>query len=434
MIKKTLLIIACICTTISTIAQTNQDRCNQGNSLLKVVTKYHYQPKDINEQFTRSVIRDIMQTLDPHAVYFLKDDTTKLLIEQDKLKEYLQNTSCSYLNLVSDLFKTRLLEADTIISQILSTPLKLMENDSISFDDYSNLKFSSNSISLKAKWEKRLKFEILNLLFNQVASDSLIFNEKDEEKLSRVPEITVKVKAREKNSIKKILNKPEGYDNYVCSVILNAVAQNFDPHTSFFSKTDKENFDNSLSKESSSFGFEIKINQNGDFLVDKIKPGSPAWKSNKLQIGDYLIEASAQGRAALDFTNTDFYEASSFMQSSDVKTIVLKVKHSNGKIESIQLTKEKLAVEQNQIHSFILKGSKKIGYIALPDFYVGEDQRLLGCSNDVAKEIIKLLKEKIEGLIIDIRFNGGGDMNEANELTGLFIDEGPVSIIADRFS
>jgi carboxyl-terminal processing protease len=238
-----------------------------------------------------------------------------------------------------------------------------------------------------------------------------VFDEKEMISLARVPDAVLKVKNREQARIRKILSKPEGFENYVNGVLLNAIAQNFDPHTSFFTNTDKENFESFLSKESYSFGFGIDMAKSGEFIIDRIMPGSPAWKSNKLQKGDYLLEAASKGRPNLVFAYSDTYDVYDYLQSSDVVSIELKVKHSDGIIETVPLSKAKLKVEQNQIISYILNGNRKIGYIALPDFYVGDDQRGLGCSNDVAKEILKLSKEKIDGLVIDVRNNGGGDFS-----------------------
>jgi carboxyl-terminal processing protease len=113
--------------------------------------------------------------------------------------------------------------------------------------------------------------------------------------------------------------------------------------------------------------------------------------------------------------------------------LIITVKKPNGVIATVPLIKEVISVEENSISGYLLKGKKTIGYIALPGFYSQWDTwNPLGCANDVAKEILKLQKENIEGLILDLRFNGGGSLHEAMGLMGLFIDEGPLFLIRDK--
>jgi carboxyl-terminal processing protease len=131
-----------------------------------------------------------------------------------------------------------------------------------------------------------------------------------------------------------------------------------------------------------------------------------------------------------DLSSADAEEVNGMIAGIPSNTISLNVIKQDGTTMSVKLTKAKLKVEENSISSFVLEGKKRIGYIRLPDFYssVWENKNVMGCSNDVAKEILKLRKDSIEGLIIDLRFNGGGSLAEAVNLAGIFIDEGPLSV------
>ena len=132
----------------------------------------------------------------------------------------------------------------------------------------------------------------------------------------------------------------------------------------------------------------------------------------------------------LSFVSVDELENMLLINGDEVQ---FKIKKLDGKTIEIPLTKEMIRADENIIKSFILKGEKSIGYISLPSFYTEfEGQNQLGCANDIAKAIIKMQKEHIDGLIIDLRDNGGGSLKEAIELSGIFIDFGPLSIMENK--
>ena len=229
-------------------------------------------------------------------------------------------------------------------------------------------------------------------------------------------------------AVKKILDFPGGYTTFISELYLNAIASCFDPHTNYFSPRGKEEFQAELSTEAFSFGVELDENDKGQIVIDRLVPGGPAWKSGELHKGDELLSLQWEGKEVVDMAGASLEDADELLDESNHDRLVFKVRKADGSTAVVLLRKEKLENEENIVKSFVLKGEKKIGYILLPGFYTEwENETGSSCANDVAKEIIKLKKENIDGLILDVRFNGGGSVGEALEMAGIFIDEGPLS-------
>jgi carboxyl-terminal processing protease len=200
----------------------------------------------------------------------------------------------------------------------------------------------------------------------------------------------------------------------------------------FFSPQEEENFQSQISTEEFSFGFIIDENE-GKIVVEQLIPGGPAWKSGEINKNDELLQLQWEGRDPVDISLMTAEETDKILDEYNHGNITVKIKKPNGTIRSVKLAKEKIETEEDIVKGYILNGEKKFGYISLPDFYTTWfDEKGSGCANDVAKEIVKLKKENIEGLILDVRYNGGGSLGEALQLTGIFIDEGPLLGEKDR--
>jgi carboxyl-terminal processing protease len=183
-----------------------------------------------------------------------------------------------------------------------------------------------------------------------------------------------------------------------------------------------------LSTEAFSFGIELDENEKGQVVIDKLVPGGPAWKSGELHEGDELLSLQWEGKLAVDMTGASLEDVDEMLNQSSHDRMVFKFRKADGGTVIVLLRKEKIENEENIVKGFILKGEKKIGYILLPGFYTEwGNESGSGCANDVAKAIIRLKKENIDGLILDVRYNGGGSVGEALEMAGIFIDEGPLS-------
>jgi len=415
------------------LGQSTDRLCQQANILLRTLEKYHYQPITPNRILSERAYKLFIQAIDPHSLYFMAADTNILASCKLTINEGFVGQSCSSFDMISNLYRQRLTEADSMISQIIQKPFNFSVRDSIAFGSNDSIYFSSDIQVYKKRWNKWLKYQALQYLFSPDSSNDKPFAKDSKQLLAKEAKVRNKVGVKEKRNIKRILEQPEGFENYIASLFYNAITSSYDPHSSYFSPVDEKNFESALSSDALSYGFEIEDNPFGTVQISRLVPGGPAWKSNEIHKGDILMEVKWPNGQRVDLSDLDQDEVEDIFQSSVSDRMELTLKKVNGQIKTVKLIQEKLEADENLIKSFILKGSKNIGFISLPGFYTEwENQEVTGCANDMAKEIIKLKKENIAGIIIDLRNNGGGAMNEALSLVGIFIDEGPLCISRNR--
>jgi carboxyl-terminal processing protease len=185
------------------------------------------------------------------------------------------------------------------------------------------------------------------------------------------------------------------------------------------------------------FGFSLTEGEDGKPEIGHLQPGSPAYLSGQVNEGDRILGIKWDNKESIDVSDAGLRELNEMLSESGGDKVNITVRKVDGTTKQVTLHKEKMAVEDednNKVKGFLLKGARIVGYISLPDFYSDweDNSGVNGCANDVGKEIIKLKKENIQGLIIDLRYNGGGSLKEAVELTGIFIDAGPVAQLKER--
>lgn len=233
------------------------------------------------------------------------------------------------------------------------------------------------------------------------------------------------------HEIRKTLHHPSGYENYVASLYCDAIANLFDPHTEYMPLEEKRDFETSLGKQGYYFGFSLQENEKGNTEIGRLVPGSPAWKCGDLNKGDIVTGIGWEGKESVDVSGLRAGEISDLLKSDDTARLRLTVKKQDGIEKTVSLIRAKIDNEENNVRGYVLKGNISVGYIYLPDFYTAYES-YGSCANDVAKEIVKLKKEKIAGLILDIRYNGGGSLQEALDMAGIFIDAGPLVMMKER--
>jgi carboxyl-terminal processing protease len=436
MIKKSLPIFLLICFNVlfnNVLSQSSITFCQQGKILLDIFKKEHYQPISTNVQLSQRTYKLFIRGLDPHSLYFMASDTSVLGLCRTIINNDFSVQSCTEFNKITKLYRQRLENADTLISQMLQNPFDFSSHDSISFINTDSAFFSSDIKSRKNRWKKILTYQALLYLFSPDSVNDKPFSKSSKYILSKEPEVRNKIRVREKRIIKRILESPEGFESYVASLFFNAITNSFDPHSSYFSQVDKRNFESSLTRDALSYGFDTEDNTDGTIKISRLVPGGPAWKSNEIHKGDILIQLRWPNGQTVDLSCSDEEELKEILESSGSNQMELTIKKANGLLKTVKLAKEKLEADENLIKSYVLKGPKTIGFISLPGFYTEwENQDVTGCANDMAKEILKLKKENIEGIIIDLRNNGGGSMTEALNLAGIFIDEGPLCLSQDK--
>lgn len=407
---------------------------NQIYMASKAVEKYHYQPKPLDDALSEKLSKEFINTLDPSGLYFTKSDIAALRKWDHLLDDDIKSRSGNYLTEVSDLYRKRLTIADSIITAVTQNPFNFIEKDTLRFfGKKSETTFAVDDKALARRWKKWLKYQTLTQLYTPANKNEDPYKMASKDLLKKEADARAKVAARYKRVIKRIFEHPDGYDAHLSSQYINQFLGLFDPHTAFFSPSEKQEFLSSVSSSEHSFGISFNENDQGEIEVVNLTPGGSAWKSNLIHKGDVIVKIKPDQRELIDLSVLSPEDAMNELLSMTEDRAEFTLRKTNGQIMEVMLTKSKIRSDENVVKSYILNGEKKIGYISLPSFYTEwENNNPLGCANDVAKEIVKLQEENIEGLIIDLRYNGGGSVQEAMGLMGLFINEGPLCIFKVR--
>lgn len=396
--------------------------------LMALMQKSHYSPPKMDDNFSRNVFRRFLLSLDPYQLYFTAGDMEKLAPFKTKLDEEMQGKSWNFIHQISELYVLRLEEAKVQINEILAKEMDYDKEESLSFGkDTDSIVYPTTEAERKVRWEKWLKYKLLDGLVSKMTEDKKWSDIIEEE--SKLKE---KIKKSELQKVNRFLEGKGTIKDQLTTQFLGIVTYSFDPHSEYMSFAEMTEFKEGVSKGNLIFGFQLKEEDNGNIVIEQIAPGSAAWKSNALHKGDIILEVKNREGDVLQTSDAELSEISQFLDAEKGK-IQITIKQKNGLKNTVILQKEQMEDGENAVKSFILKGDKTIGYISLPGFYTDwTGGKAASCANDVAKEIIKLKQENIDGLIIDVRYNGGGDMEEGIEMVGIFVNEGPISMLKDN--
>ncbi len=387
----------------------------------------HVDPRQVDDSFSLAMFRSMLKSMDRRKLLITDSEYKNLLAFSTKLDDELNGKGWAFFDLFESVYKRSLIRADSIVNKLLQKSFDFSVNESLTTSKEETFNFAADIAALSARWSRYLKYIALDQLFDIAKADSTgkttlkaIIGQSE-------TKVREQIRLAESKALKKILEHPSGFSNYVSQLYLNAITTGFDPHTNYFSTEEKEEFKSSLSTESLSFGLNLDENEKGEIVIDKLAPGGPAWKSGDLNEGDALLSLQWEGKEAIEIAGLSLDDAYEILDQSMNDRLVLKCRKKDGSTRIVFLRKEKIENEENIVKGFVLKGEKKIGYILLPAFYTQwENESGSSCANDVAKEIVKLKKENIDGLILDVRYNGGGSLSEAMEMIGIFVDEGPL--------
>lgn len=418
-----------VCLITSSFAQKARDYRKEALLLKKTLLQEHLQPRTLDDRFSAQVFDLFIESLDPDKIYFTEAEINTLRAYRTQLDDELNGNGWAFLDHFVPVYKNSLVRAESVVQQILQTPFTSQVMEYFRAD---TTRWPVSEQELKNKWRMWLKYHAFDRLADMqrepaVASDKDFFSKQE-------PIARLRVKSFEIRSIRRILDHPAGLESFTASEYLKSIAAVFDPHTTYLPATDMENFLSSLSTEGYYFGVTLDENERGDVMIAALAPGGPAWKSGELHASDILVNLRWEGQEDIDVSGISLEEANEILADANHSTMEFTVRKSGGLVNTVKLQKEKISVEENFVRSYVLVGDVKIGYISLPDFYTrwGDESEGSRCASDVAKEIMKLRKENIDGLILDIRYNGGGSLSEAIALAGIFIDEGAMGILKDR--
>lgn len=400
----------------------------------EILTQGHYSPKDINDDFSKKVYNKYFEELDPDKNIFMQSDLVALDKYSTKLDDEIKGAPVQFFLEAGKLFNKRAEEAAAIYKDVLSKPFDFSVDESI-VTDPKKTTFAASPAERREEWRKRLKYLTLQRFVDlQEARQSnkgkegfVVKTDAQLEKEARDKVKTAMDRIFERYRLK--FNDDEKFSAYV-----NTITSMMDPYTEFFPPVDKRYFDEQLSGSFYGIGAQLTYEE-GNIKIASVLPGGPAQKSEAIEAGD-IIAKVAQGKGTpVDLTGYDVTDAVKVIRGQKGTEVVLTLRKKDGTLKTVSLIRDKIVQDESYVRSAVInQGTSKIGYIFLPEFYANFDDPNdpHRSSVDVAKEVQKLKDDKVDGIVIDLRNNGGGSLYDVIQIAGLFIDQGPVVQVKDR--
>jgi len=398
-------------------------------TVMGILEQGHYSPRAIDDSFSRSIFDKTMENLDYDKKLFTKKDYENLRSKyRDNIDDEIKNNSLEFFDEVNNLFVQRVSDAEKLYPELLKFPFKFDENDSIQLDG-KKLDFVESQSQMKERWKKSLKYRVLSKYIDlKKAEDAKV---KDSVNYTAKSFAVLEKEARE--SIQNIQTRyfkrlKKLNDNDRFSLFINSITATEDPHTDYLPPKDQKRFEEMMSGSFIGIGASLQQQEDGKIKINAIITGSPSWKQGKLKAED-VIEKVAQGdQAPVDVEGMDLEDVVEIIRGKAGTEVRLSVKHADGTNEIIPIIRGEVELEDVFAKSAIIEDNgKKIGYIYLPEFYSnfnGITGRRSG--EDVQKEVEKLKAEKVDGIVLDLRNNGGGSLSDVVDMAGIFVGKGPV--------
>ena len=393
----------------------------------------HYKPLIWNDSTSTLLFNRWLEHSDEEKLFFTQKDLSLLNSFKNSLDEEMNGKEWAFFNVSTSMLSAGIKRADSIVNSFLAQPVDFTKLDNAEWP-YKN--YAATNIDFVKYWQRYLKWQLLDKIRNKYLSRGIIFNNALPVDFAKTEaEERIKLIKKENLYLQALLQTPKDFIEEKQDEYLNAIAWCYDPHSNYFNVKEKEEFNANVSAKEFSAGLSFTENEKGDKAINFLQPGGSAWKSGQLHKGDVLLNVKVNGKEN-EIEDISGKEVAELLQSGGSGDVEITVRTAADEVKTVNLIQEKINNDEGIVKSYLLKGKNNIGYINLPGFYSREEDaentKYNGCANDVSKEIIKLKRDNIEGLIIDLRNNGGGSMWEAMQLAGIFIDAGPVASIKEQ--
>lgn len=397
----------------------NMSKVNQ--VVTRILLRAHYKRSDLNDSLSSVIMDNYISALDNNKLYFLEQDIKDFEIYRNMFDDYLNEGILDPPFEIFNVFKERMNERMNYAISRIKKGFDFTVDEYFS-PDREDTTWAVSVEELNEIWRKRLKNDALNLKLNEKDKDGIT------ETLTKRYEYFHKIILQYK-------------DEDVFQIYMNAFSESIDPHTAYFSPITSDNFKISMSLSLEGIGAQLTM-KNDYTTIAKIIPGGPADKSGLLHNEDRIVSVG-QGRTGelidvVGWRLDDVVQLIRGEKGSEVRLMILEANANVAdKPKEIILTRDEVKLEEQAAKKKVIdiqeQGKNfKLGVIELPSFYVDFEAQRKGdpdfksTTKDVKKLLRELKNEKVDGIIVDLRNNGGGSLQEAIDLTGLFIKTGPV--------
>ena len=403
-----------------------------------VLEKGHFSPIELNDDFSKKAYASYIESLDPTKRYFIQSDINEFQKYETSIDDMIRNKDLSFFDLTYKRLMQRMKESKVIYTSILSKPLNLNDEETINVD-YEKLPYAATMKDLDQRWRKQLEFAVLSDITDKEDIQKAVETDKEnpeasdkKETVKSEPKTFEELEAKARKTTESNLNNNFSFIAELTredwfSIYINAIVTQYDPHTYYFSPEDKEKFDVSMSGKFEGIGARLQKKNEG-IEVSELISGGPAWRGKMLEQGDVIIKVGQGNEEPIDISGMRLDDVIKKIKGPKGTLVKLTVKKVDGSVKVIPIMRDEVETEETFAKSTVVnKDGKLFGVIYLPKFYQSfENKSQRDAFKDVAQEVERLKAMNVQGIVMDLRDNGGGSLETVVKMTGLFIDKGPV--------
>ena len=429
----TLLIAFIMCLASCSFVSKDFDTSDKDNLIIQLITyvldQAHYLDKEINDEFSEKVFYTFLENLDPYKRYFYASDIEEFSKYKYLIDDAFKNPNLDFFELVYKRYTKRMLESEKIFNDILSKPFDF-NKDEVCECDFEELDYVKTKDQLFDRWRKLLKIYVIENYHNEI-EDDLRKSKEDSDFILRNP-VLIEKKTRE--TLKETMQQNYAFISEEMqrsdwfSVYINSFVSQYDPNTSYLDPESKDRFDVDMSGNYAGIGARLqkKIDK---VEITEVISGGPAWRDNILEKGDAILKVRQDNEdEPVGILNMRLSEAVKLIKGKKGTKVHLTVKKVDGTVTEVTVKRDIVLLEETYIKSSIVeKDNNTYGLINIPKFYIDFDnQSNRDAAKDLRTEIERLKEQGIQGLVIDLRNNGGGALKTVVDMAGMFIKNGPV--------
>ncbi len=394
----------------------------------QMISQYHVSQKHLDDRISAMLLQRFIKELDPQKLYFLKSDIDGFSRYRDQLDDLLKVGQTNFAHEAYHLYLTRLDERVAYAKQLVNMPHDFTVDESLVIDG-EQLAWCTDAKELNDRWRRRVKFELLSLTLDKVSVE-------DAKKRLLKRYDTLRRDRHDKD------------DGELLEDYLSSLAHCFDPHSSYMSPESVEDFKIVMSLSLEGIGAALR-SDDGVTVVAQIVSGGAAEKEGHLKVGDKIMGVGQDDGDVQDVVDMKLNRVVRLIRGKVGTKVRLRVLKDTGETVMINLVRQTIELKTSEVKGEIIEtqeriddsvagGKGRIGVISIPSFYrdfggaqQGKDN-FKSTARDVAKVLQDFRSSGVDGVVVDLRMNGGGALSEAIEVTGLFIDHGPVVMVKEQ--
>ena len=407
--------------------------------MLTGLNQLHYQPEKLDDQFSQRVFDLYLKRIDGNKQLLLAPEVAQLGQYRTQIDDQLRGGTHPFLDATSQIISQRTLELQVLYRDILAKPFDFTVAETWETDP-TKATYAANAAEQREQWRKMLKYQTLSRLSELLDEEA---KKKDKPlaaaKVGASPATTstamrtpVQLEAEARKRVLKYYNEAfadllQTDANDRLATFANVIANTFDPHTDYFAPIVRENFDITMSGRLEGTGAQLQEDE-GHLKVTDIVPGSASFRQGELKVGDVILRVAQGAAEPVSVEGMRFDKAVKLIRGPKGTEVRLTVRKPDGATQVIPIIRDVVVIEETYAQSALIKqNGKNYGYLRLPTFYAdfsGKGGR--SSAEDVKQELAKFAKENVAGVVLDLRYNGGGSLSDAVKMGGLFVPTGPM--------